>query len=57
MKLEINVLADSGSDSHDEDDKAEAGSKIVGGVVEKILVKPNDVVSAGQPMVLVRVGK
>ena len=43
MKLEINVTAD--------DNLGE------GVTVEKVLVKPQDVVEAGRPLVLLRVGK
>lgn len=39
MKLEIAVRAE---------------STVVGGKVEKILIKPNDVVEAGKPLILVR---
>lgn len=30
-------------------------AEVDGGVVEKVLVKPNDVVDAGRPLVLVRI--
>jgi urea carboxylase len=42
MKLEISVRADDGLD---------------GGKVEKLLVRPGDVVKAGDPLVLVRRGE
>lgn len=39
MKLEINVMAE---------------ERLVGAIVEKVLISPNDVVEGGQPLFLVR---
>lgn len=55
MKLEIAVRADSGS-GDDGSDESQQEIGVVGGTVEKVLIKPNDVVNAGQPLILVRKG-